>query len=300
MNRGFAGPLSAWYRKNGRKLPWRDGADGYRVAVSEFMLQQTQVERVVPIFRRFLRSFPSWRRLAAADSADVTRAWKGLGYNLRAVRLKRLAEEVVARHGGKLPRDLPSLLALKGIGPYTARALLVFVHRQDLLAPDTNVRRVLSRLFLGPTADPAAVDGKTWGAWEKGLRKGEGYDVNQALMDLGASVCKARKPLCHACPLSARCASFPRILHLEPERLPRMKKAARERLDEHGIPNRIYRGRIIDRLRAGSVREGDLAGLGRVVREGFKRTDLKWLRGVLVGLEKDGLVRRERGRISLA
>jgi A/G-specific adenine glycosylase len=297
---GLVRPLLAWYRENGRRLPWRGAADGYRVAVSEFMLQQTQVERVIPIFRRFLRSFPSWRRLAAADSAAVTRAWKGLGYNLRALRLKRLAEEVVARHAGRLPEDLPSLLALKGIGPYTARALLVFVHRRDLLAPDTNVRRVLSRFFLGPTADPAAVDERTWGAWEKALRKGEGYDVNQALMDLGASVCKARKPLCHACPLRTRCASFPRILHLEPERLPRMKKAARERLDEHGIPNRVYRGRIIDRLRTGDVTASGLMELGRAVRERFGRKHLPWLKTVIAGLEKDGLVRSKGGRLRLA
>ena len=298
--RGFTGPLLAWYRSEGRKLPWRGKTDDYRIAVSEFMLQQTQVDRVIPLYRRFLISFPSWRALARAEPSAVVRAWKGLGYNLRALRLRGLAIEVVGRHRGKLPDDLEALLALKGIGPYTARALLAFVHRRDVLAPDANVRRVLSRYFLGPGHDPALIPPKRWERWERRLPPGSGHDVNQTLMDLGATVCRPRKPLCHSCPLAESCAAFPRILHIEPKRLPRMKKAVRERLDRDGIPNRIYRGRIVDRLRAGPVAEAALAELGRTIRRSFLKKDLPWLEKVIAGLEKDGLVRREKGRFRLA
>ncbi|HTK60179.1 MAG TPA: A/G-specific adenine glycosylase, partial [Candidatus Baltobacteraceae bacterium] len=154
--------LTAWYRTHGRDLPWRRTDDPYRIAVSEFMLQQTQVDRVVPLYPAFLKAFPSWKALAAAPQADVVRAWKGLGYNMRAVRLKKLAEGVVGSFGGKLPSDEEALLGLHGIGPYTARALRVFAFRQKALAPDTNLRRVLTRVFKGPKADPKAFDARAW------------------------------------------------------------------------------------------------------------------------------------------
>lgn len=275
-------PLAAWYRAHGRDLPWRRTDDPYRIAVSEFMLQQTQVDRVVPLYLAFLKRFPSWKALAAAPQADVVRAWKGLGYNMRALRLRKLAEDVVRHFGGKLPSDEASLLALHGIGPYTARALRVFAFRRKALAPDTNLRRVLTRVFKGPKADPKAFDARAWSRWEATLPEQLSYDVNQGLMDLGAGVCKAGRPRCEACPIKRLCASYPKILTMRS--LPRQKAARKERVDAHGIPDRIYRGRVVEALRAGPVTPKALAAYAHV----------------LPGLEKDGLIRKERGRWVLA
>lgn len=289
--------LVSWYRAHGRDLPWRRTDDAYRIAVSEFMLQQTQVSRVVPLWRAFLKRFPTWKALARAPQADVVRAWKGLGYNMRAVRLKRLAEEVTERFGGTLPSDEASLLALHGIGPYTARALRVFAFRQRALAPDTNLRRVLARALKGPEADPKAFDADAWARWEASLPAALSYDVNQALMDLGATVCKAGRPLCEACPIRRTCASHPRILTMP---VNRGRPAGKERVDAFGLPNRIYRGRVIEALREAPVTAKGLDRLGTRVRERFGASDRAWLLGVLAGLERDGLVKRSRGRWELA
>lgn len=291
-------PLVAWYRARGRELPWRRTDDPYRIAVSEFMLQQTQVDRVVPIYAAFLRRFPSWHALSAAPQADVVRAWKGLGYNMRAVRLRRLAQDVIARHGGRLPSEEDELLALHGIGPYTARALRVFAFRRRALAPDTNLRRVLTRVFRGPGADPKAFDPRAWARWEATLPERLAYDANQGLMDLGATVCKAGKPRCAECPLRRLCRSYPRILAMKA--LPRQKAARAERVDAFGVPNRIYRGRVIEALRERAVEERELDALGARVRERYEAGDRAWLLAVLAGLEKDGLARRARGRWELA
>ena len=274
--------LAAWYRANGRDLPWRRTDDPYRIAVSEFMLQQTQVDRVVPLYRAFLKSFPSWTALARARQADVVRAWKGLGYNMRAVRLKRLAEGVVRDFGGRLPYDEKALLGLHGIGPYTARALRVFAFRGKALAPDTNLRRVLTRVFKGPKADPKAFDARAWRRWESTLPAELAYDVNQGLMDLGATVCKAGRPRCEACPIRRLCASWPRILTMKA--LPRQKVRRAERVDAHGVPDRIHRGRAIEALRKGPATAKALAAYAHV----------------LPGLEKDGLIRKEGRRWVLA
>jgi A/G-specific adenine glycosylase len=259
------------------------------------MLQQTQVDRVVPLYRVFLKKFPTWRALDRAPQAEVVRAWKGLGYNLLAVRLKRLAADVVARGG--LPRDVEGLEALHGIGPYTARAIRVFAFRERGLAPDTNLRRVLNRVFKGPTADPKRFDEVAWARWESTLPLRLSYDANQALMDLGATVCKAGRPLCEACPLKASCRSYPRILTMKA--LPRAKTPRRERLVD-GSPERIYRGRVIERLRAGPVALRDLDALGRAVRPAYARSDRAWLASLVAKLEKDGLISSEKGRIRLA
>lgn len=292
--------LLRWYRKRGRELPWRGTDDDYRVTVSEFMLQQTQVDRVLPLFLAFTRRFPDWRALAEAPQAEVVRAWKGLGYNLRALRLRELARQVVERHGGRLPAALPALLAMKGVGPYTARALRVFAHRERALAPDTNVRRVLARVFRGAKADPLAWDEAAWEKLEATVPERAAYDLNQALMDLGASACKARKPDCASCPLMRSCRSYPRILSLAPERLPAQKPPRKERVDAFGVPNRIYRGRVIEALRRGPVARTGLIALGKAVRGRFGRADLPWLETVLSGLERDGLIRARAGAYELA
>src|SRR5437879_480994 len=139
--------LLEWYTSNARDLPWRRTRDPYAILVAEVMLQQTQVERVIPKWHAWLARFPTLAELARASRADAIRAWQGLGYNLRAVRLHDIACEVVARHDGRLPNDVAGLLALNGIGRYTAGAVACFAYEQPVAMVDTNVRRVLSRVF---------------------------------------------------------------------------------------------------------------------------------------------------------
>jgi A/G-specific adenine glycosylase len=224
--------LLAWYAQHGRAhLPWRKTRNPYRILVSEFMLQQTQVERVLPKYRAFVKRFPNFERLAAASVADVLREWRGLGYNSRALRLKRIAETVVERFDGVMPRDAETLRALPGIGAYTAAALRAFAFACDDAAIDTNVRRVVERLTLGAEEPQALVP------------RGRGHDWNSALMDLGATICTARAPKCEICPLRKLCAAAP------------IDAAALRRASPKrpAIPfeqtTRFARGRIIDRLR---------------------------------------------------
>lgn len=191
----------AWGEGQRRDLPWRRTRDPWAILVSELMLQQTQVARVIPRYEAFLSRFPHVRATASAGVADVVRQWEGLGYNRRAVRLHATACRVVDVHGGRFPSTLPELLALPGVGPYTARAVLAFAFEADAAVVDTNVARVLARLIGRPlqpkevqtAADRLAPPGRSW-AW------------NQAMLDVGALVCRARSCDCASCPLAAVCA----------------------------------------------------------------------------------------------
>jgi A/G-specific adenine glycosylase len=171
------------------------------------MLQQTQVERVIPKYREWLDKYPSLEALAKAGAAEVREAWYPLGYNIRPVRLRDIARAVVRRHRGRIPAAREELLALPGIGPYTAGAVLSFAYKQDAPILDTNVRRVLRRVFLGDRAAPP--DRLLWNLEEALLPRGNAYDFNQAMMDFGATVCTARRPRCPQCALAQLCASYP-------------------------------------------------------------------------------------------
>jgi A/G-specific adenine glycosylase len=199
--------LLAWYARSGRKLPWRRTRDPYRVLVSEVMLQQTQVSRVVPKYREWLRRYPSLEALAAASAAEVREAWYPLGYNIRPLRLRAIARSVVRRHNGRLPETREGLLALKGVGAYTAGAVLSFAFGRDAAILDTNVRRVLRRVWMGEWS--RVRDRALWELAAQLLPPGRAYDFNQALMDLGATICTARSPRCGTCPLAAVCVSYP-------------------------------------------------------------------------------------------
>ncbi len=225
--------LLDWYAANGRDLPWRTTSDPYAILVSEVMLQQTQVDRVIPKWHTWLAQFPTIADLARASRADAIRTWQGLGYNVRAVRLHALAVEVIAEHAGQLPRSLDGLLRLKGIGRYTAGALACFAYRERVSVVDTNVRRVLSRVFAVP---PGSVDVVAEAALP---RVEDAYAWNQALMDLGATVCRAERPLCLLCPLLAVCAApGPGLVR---------KRAGGKRFEGSA---RFFRGRVLDALRA--------------------------------------------------
>lgn len=211
--RRFGRLLRAWYRRNARDLPWRRTSDPYRILVSELMLQQTQVPRVIPRWHAFLERFPTLQHVAEAAVHDVEDAWAGLGYYARARNLHRTAR-LVTRDGGDptatLPADVDALRVLPGLGRYTAGAVASFAYRRRAPLVDTNVERVLRRVFL-PTAAPkaGATQRAVWTLAERSLpRAGDAvWTHNQALMELGALVCTARIAKCDACPVRAVCAT---------------------------------------------------------------------------------------------
>ncbi len=247
--------LLTWAEEHGRDLPWRRTRDPWAILVSEVMLQQTQVERVVPAWRVFVSRFPSAAECAAAPVAEVVRAWTGLGYNRRAVDLHRAATLIVERHDGRVPESLPELLDLPGVGSYTARAVLVFAYEQAVGVLDTNTARVLARAYagrrLGPAeaqsiADSMVVPSSPW-AW------------NQAMLDLGATVCMARVPRCEACPLAAaQSCAWRRAGCPVPD--PAIGSAGTSgRQSRFAGSDRQGRGRLVAALRLGPLAATDVA-----------------------------------------
>jgi A/G-specific adenine glycosylase len=208
--RSFRRRLLDWYDRHGRALPWRETSDPYHILVSEIMLQQTQVDRVLPKYREWLERYPSFEALADAPERDVTDTWRPLGYNIRPKRLQAIAREAVANYGGKLPSDEATLLSFKGIGAYTAGAIRSFAFRQRAAILDTNVARVLFRVFIGRGAPKAhAMKKDLWAISAVLVPRGRAFDFNQALMDFGATLCTAKKPKCLICPMAASCAAYP-------------------------------------------------------------------------------------------
>lgn len=198
--------LITWYRQHGRILPWRGHPDPYAVWVSEIMLQQTRVEAVIPYFERWMRRFPTIKDLARASERDVLKLWEGLGYYSRARNLHKAAKIVAKQHSGRLPRDLNALRKLPGIGRYTVGAIASIAFGLDEPALDGNSRRVLSRVFdVREPADSPAGEKILWELAVQHLPKGRAGDYNQALMDLGATTCLPKKPLCPVCPLKDLC-----------------------------------------------------------------------------------------------
>jgi A/G-specific adenine glycosylase len=210
--RRFRANLLQWYGRHGRTLPWRETEDPYHILVSEVMLQQTQVDRVLPKYHEWLEKFPSLEALASADETHVEDTWRPLGYNIRPKRLQAIAREAVARFDGQLPSDEDTLLSFKGIGRYTAGAIRSFAFGQRAAILDTNVARVLFRVFLAD-GDPKghATTKQLWKISEALVPRRHIFDFNQALMDLGAIVCTPRRPRCLVCPLARGCRSVGRV-----------------------------------------------------------------------------------------
>ncbi|MSQ22943.1 MAG: A/G-specific adenine glycosylase [Chloroflexi bacterium] len=233
--------LLDWYGQYQRDLPWRRDPTPYRVLVSEIMLHQTQVDRVVPFFDRFLQRFPTLAVLATASRAEVIGAWGGLGYNRRAVYLHELARVAVERYGGVLPQDRSALEALPGVGPYTAGAVLSIAFGQDEPAVDTNVERVIARYFGTGSIPKAALNQNA----RELVPPGQAREWNQALMDLGSSICRARAPRCLLCPLVPGCASAG-------DAAPMPKRKSDVFLES----SRYYRGRMLAMLRGLAPGEG--------------------------------------------
>ncbi|MBV8367564.1 MAG: A/G-specific adenine glycosylase [Candidatus Eremiobacteraeota bacterium] len=265
------------------------------------MLQQTQVERVIPLYESFLARFPDFAALAAADAGDVVRAWRGLGYNSRAVRLHALARAVGERHGGVLPSDAQALLALPGIGAYTAAALRAFAFEHDDAAADVNLRRVAHRVAYGVEHPPAASDRELDALLRDAVPAGDAHDWNSALMDLGATLCTARAPKCLVCPLRETCAAAP----VDPAQLSELARAhARRKPPQSALPfertTRFLRGRIIDRLRdAPPLAFVALATLTEQLRGDVAVDRLVEIPVVLDALERDGIVTRDTRGVRL-
>ena len=210
--------LLAWFADHSRDLPWRRNRTPYRVWLAEVMLQQTRVETVIPYYERFLALFPTVQHLAGAPLESVLKAWEGLGYYARARNLHAAAREIVARHGGQLPPTYEELLALPGFGPYIAGAVASIAFDQDVPALDGNARRVLARVFavdddIGRQSTQRGLDALARSI----LSTGQAGAFNEALIELGATVCTPRKPQCCDCPLRPRCGA---CAEGEPERLP--------------------------------------------------------------------------------
>lgn len=311
---GFAREIWAWYARHKRELPWRDllinddTQRAYMVLVSEIMLQQTQVPRVIIIFRQFLDRFPTVMDLAKASNKEVILAWRGMGYNSRALRLRDAAKIIQGQHGGVFPKDMEELLAIKGIGPYTAAAIRNFAFNIPTPCIDTNIRRILHRAFIGPENSDGtwpvgdkellkvaeevlevAIDGKReMGKGKEGIRH-TATEWHAALMDFGSIVCTKTSPKWEVCPLTAN------GLMKAAYKVPALDKK-RQRKAEPGrmegakfVPNRIFRGRIVEVLR--DAEEGlSLLQIGPEICNDWSEEHLPWLQSLLIKLKKDDLI----------
>jgi A/G-specific adenine glycosylase len=269
-----------WGAAHRRELPWRRTRDPWRILVSEVMLQQTQAERVIGPYTSFLDAFPGVVDCARAGPGDVVRLWSGLGYNRRALNLHRAAVVVVDQHGGTFPNDIGALLALPGVGPYTARAVLSFAFEADVAVVDTNVVRVLARSVAGA----GVTVGDAQSLADRLLPPGHAWAFNQAMFDLGATVCTATNPACDRCPLRHQCR-WKRAGRTEPDPW-RASPSVRPQSRFDGS-DRQGRGRLVHALRQGTVPADGLADAcgwpddpararritASLVAEGFARWD---------------------------
>ncbi len=208
VRRAFAQTLTRWFTRQARDLPWRRDRTPYRVWISELMLQQTRVDQALPYYERFLRDFPDVRALAAAPLDRVLKRWEGLGYYARARHAHRAARHLMTAHGGEFPRTHRELLALPGVGPYTAAAVGSLAFGLDLAVVDGNVARVLARVFAyGEPVNTPAARRQLQGWADALLPAGRAGVFNEAMMELGATVCRPRRPDCARCPLRRVCAA---------------------------------------------------------------------------------------------
>ena len=287
----FRRTLLDWYGENQRDLPWRRALDPYAVWVSEIMLQQTRVDQARPYYDRFMERFPTVKHLGTAPLEDVLKAWEGMGYYARARNLHRAARRVVDEHGGQIPEDPARISDLPGIGPYTAAAILSIAFGRDCPVVDGNVVRVLSRLFhLTDNPASSAARKRLDGLAVRLLVRGRAGDFNQAMMELGATICTPRKPRCGACPVNPFCEA--RKTLPDPSVLPR-KRPRRQRPHHHvaaGIVRRNDEVLIVPRPTDGLLGglwefPGGIVGKG-VVGEKFLAEEIKNMLGIGIRVDR--------------
>jgi len=284
-----------WHEEHGAQAPWRESRDPYQCLVAAVMAQQTQMSRVMPSYERFIGAFPTLEALAAATPGAVIRAWAGMGYNQRAVRLHRAARQIA---GSGWPRTAAALAKIDGVGPFTAGVIASFAFREPVACIDTNVRRVLGRI-----AGDEAIDGKRLRALaDESVIADDPARWNQALMDYGALVCGVR-PACGACVVAKWCASRGRYAGGEASVADARTayKAARDKRESpfHGS-TRYFRGRIVEALRALPAGHGlSIAELRARIACNGSGPDIAETRRLVDALGRDGLATVSRGRVSL-
>ncbi len=291
--KNFHKRLLHWYSLNARNLPWRTTKNPYRILVSEMMLQQTQVSRVVGFYKEWFKKFPTLEILSRSSKKDVLRQWSGLGYNNRALRLFALSKIIVEEYHGKFPRSNEELRKLPGIGKYTASALECFSFGKNVAVVDVNIIRIYSRvLWKVSSAGEKQSEKIIWTIAEKYLPANNASVWNQALMDLGSAVCTARNPKCDTCPLNDECASAFSPMFQYPI-------ATKKNNEPHykNIPRRLYRGRILKLLHTSSLTKQRIA---ISLWKSFSRSDIAWLTSTLKQMKDDGLIRMNAGKVSIA
>ncbi len=295
MRRFFVIRLMDWYSSHCRTLPWREQPTPYRVLVSEFMLQQTQVPKVKEKFREFIAAFPAITDLANASKANVIQAWSGMGYNRRALLLQKFAQAVVKDCQGIIPDSAEKLRKLPGIGAYTAGAIASFAYNKPEPAIDVNIRRVYMRYFHGKDQGmplSIAKEKQLYALVKSTIPRGKSRELHNALMDFGSLVCTRKAPLCTSCPLKKQCSFFPLYTMKKEKALFVMEKPREKGAYEKKkfIPNRIFRGRIVEYARRHDGGKISLADFGKAIKEGFSLRDEAWLLGLCRTLEKEGLL----------
>jgi len=291
----FSLKILEWYSLNKRELPWRTNPTPYHVLVSEIMLQQTQVSRVIEKFAEFTARFPTVQDLAKASTSDVIHAWSGMGYNRRALLLHKFAQEVMEKYAGIIPNNPQQLIELPGIGPYAAGSIAAFAFNQPSPAIDVNVRRIYLRFFQGK--DQGTPLGKKeerelYQLVKTTIPLYRSRDLHNALMDFGSVVCMRNNPSCSVCILKTSCQFFPLYQNHKEEVLFVKEKKIEKGVYEQSkfIPNRIFRGRIVEFVRQNEAKEISFEELGKYIKKDYQQQEQEWLLILCQGLKRDKLL----------
>jgi A/G-specific adenine glycosylase len=292
----FSHKILDWYSTEARDLPWRKPNNTpYKVVLSEFMLQQTQVPRVIEKFHEFLRLFPTIQDLAKAPQADVIKAWSGLGYNRRALLLHKFAQAVCGQ-SGIIPSDTEELIKLPGIGPYTSGSIASFAFNKSSPAIDVNVRRIYLRYFRGKDQGLPGNKEEEKAVYNlvlQSIPEGKSCDLHNALMDFGSSTCTRNNPQCGDCFLSSSCKFAP-LYEKDKKVMYVMEKKKEKGVSEFGkhVPNRIFRGRIVEWVRQNEGKEISLRDLGNDIKKDYG-DEKEWLLMLIDNLQRDNLINFE-------
>lgn len=285
--------LMSWYKREGRTLPWRETTNPYHIFLSELMLQQTQVSRGLIYFDQFTKKFPNWEALAKAKRSDVLKVWSGLGYNRRAIFIHEAAKQIVE---GGVPDSQSAWLKIKGVGKYTAAALTVFSLRKKAYPVDTNIRRVIGRVFLKKYFAQIKDDAKVEQVMERLMDAKPFHDIPQALFDLSTAYCQP-KPACLMCPLADLCPSADAFMSGK-VKIEKQKKAKEKIETGKRYPDRIYRGRILKYIM--DHPGASVSSIGPHIDTHFSAKDAAWLEGMVNRMKRDKLIRVKAHKLYLA